>query len=150
MHGHLWNNISKHIQGWIIQCCTSYHQNLRACTKGKEKFAQLQIEWMGMHDSIRLTRTTCFGQHCSYSSTCMRVARQRYRSWRLWDSTESRISISSVGSSENFQSPVFTVFSSTWKAYVPSSANTSRAGFTGPTSPSCSTTALADCTSIHL
>ena len=44
----LWNNISKHMHSVVQATLRVYIDNLRACTKGKEKFARLQLEWMGM------------------------------------------------------------------------------------------------------
>ena len=50
-HGRFWGDISKHHDELynIVQATSEVHvENLRACAKGREKHACLQIEWMSM------------------------------------------------------------------------------------------------------
>ena len=50
-HGHLWCDISKDCYELysVVQATSKvYVENLRMCAKGREKFACIQIQWMGM------------------------------------------------------------------------------------------------------
>ena len=110
VHGRLWSNFSKHMQGWIIQCCTSYRQNLKPWAKYKEKFAQLQTEWMGMIRSVLheqpASDSTAATVPCAWESLVNSTDLEDFS-----DGIKSRIPISSIGSSENFKSPVFIPYS---------------------------------------